>query len=377
MDFIDWKINIGLLLFGVFAFITLIQLLYHWLFFSRLAFFKPTQKSKSQTQPVSVIVCARDEAANLATNLPGILVQTYPTTHEVIVVNDNSVDESKYVIAELQKDFKNLQHVELKHEAKGIPGKKYPFSIGIKEAKHEVLLLTDSDCVPASEFWIQKMQDAYTNGVEVVLGYGAYHKKPGMLNKLIRFETFQSALQFLSFALAGLPYMGVGRNLSYKKGLFFQVKGFSSINHVPSGDDDLFINKVANKKNTAIVIDPDAITLSEPKKKFVEWVRQKNRHYTTAKYYKRTHKFLLGLYSLSQFLFYPTLVVALIFFDWRIVLGVFAIRMISLYIIYGKAFRKLNERDLSGWLLLFDIWQFFYYLIFTPSLWRKPKRTWQ
>lgn len=171
--------------------------------------------------------------------------------------------------------------------------------------------------------------------------------------------------------------MGVGRNLSYKKGLFFQVKGFSSINHVPSGDDDLFINKVANKKNTAIVIDPDAITLSEPKKKFVEWVRQKNRHYTTAKYYKRTHKFLLGLYSLSQFLFYPTLVVALIFFDWRIVLGVFAIRMISLYIIYGKAFRKLNERDLSGWLLLFDIWQFFYYLIFTPSLWRKPKRTWQ
>ena len=377
MDFFDWKINIGLLLFGVFALITLIQLLYHWLFFSRLAFFRPTQKSKSQTQPVSVIVCARDEAANLATNLPGILVQTYPTTHEVIVVNDNSVDESKYVIAELQKDFKNLQHVELKHEAKGIPGKKYPLSIGIKEAKHEVLLLTDSDCVPASEFWIQKMQDAYTNGVEVVLGYGAYHKKPGLLNKLIRFETCQSALQFLSFALAGLPYMGVGRNLSYKKGLFFQVKGFSSINHVPSGDDDLFINKVANKKNTAIVIDPDAITLSEPKKKFVEWVRQKNRHYTTAKYYKRTHKFLLGLYSISQFLFYPALVVALIFFDWRIVLGVFAIRMISLYIIYGRTFKKLNEGDLSGWLLFFDIWQFFYYLIFSPSLWRKPKRTWQ
>ena len=376
MDLFGWKIDLGLLIFSVFAFITLIQLVYHWLFFSRLAFFKASDKVRSQTQPVSVIVCARDEAANLATNLPGILVQTYPTTHEVIVVNDNSVDESKYVIAELQKSFKNLQHVELKHEAKGIPGKKYPLSIGIKEAKHEVLLLTDSDCVPASEFWIQKMQDAYTNGVEVVLGYGAYHKKPGLLNKLIRFETFQSALQFLSFALAGLPYMGVGRNLSYKKGLFFQVKGFSSLNHIPSGDDDLFINKVATKKNTAIVIDPDAITLSEPKKKFGDWIKQKNRHYTTAKYYKRVHKFLLGLYSFSQFLIYPAFAVALVFYDWRMVLGVFGIRILSLYIVYSKAFRKLNEVDLSGWLFFFDLWQFFYYLIFTPALLKKPKRTW-
>jgi len=220
------------------------------------------------------------------------------------------------------------------------------------------------------------MQDAYTNGVEVVLGYGAYHKKPGLLNKVIRFETFQSALQFLSFALAGSPYMGVGRNLSYKKGLFFQVKGFSSLNHIPSGDDDLFINKIANKKNTAIVIDADAITLSEPKKKFSEWIKQKNRHYTTAKFYKPRHKFLLGLYSFSQFMFYPTFIAALFFFDWRYVLGVFLLRMFSLYLIYVNAMRKLNEKDLTGWVFFFDIWQFFYYLIFIPALWRKPRRAW-
>ncbi|HKP31992.1 MAG TPA: glycosyltransferase, partial [Chitinophagaceae bacterium] len=247
MDPLNWKIDWGLVVFVVLSLVTLIQLFYHWTFFRRLAFFNAPSKEKNQTHAVSVIVCARDEAANLATNLPGLLVQTYPTTHEVIVVNDNSIDESKYVIAELQKTFKNLQHIELKQEAIGIPGKKYPLSIGIKEAKHEVVLLTDADCVPASEFWIQKMQDAYNDGVEVVLGYGAYHKKPGLLNKVIRFETASSAQQFLSYALAGLPYMGVGRNLSYKKGLFFRVKGFSSLNHIPSGDDDLFINKVAHK----------------------------------------------------------------------------------------------------------------------------------
>ena len=119
------------------------------------------------------------------------------------------------------------------------------------------------------------MQDAYDEGVEIVLGYGAYHKRPGLLNKLIRFETFHSALQYLSYALAGIPYMGVGRNLSYKKELFFNSKGFSSINHIPGGDDDLFINKVATATNTRIAIDADAITLSEPKKTFGNWLRQK------------------------------------------------------------------------------------------------------
>ena len=376
MDPLNWKIDWGLVVFVVLSLVTLIQLFYHWTFFRRLAFFNAPSKEKNQTHAVSVIVCARDEAANLATNLPGLLVQTYPTTHEVIVVNDNSIDESKYVIAELQKTFKNLQHIELKQEAIGIPGKKYPLSIGIKEAKHEVVLLTDADCVPASEFWIQKMQDAYNDGVEVVLGYGAYHKKPGLLNKVIRFETASSAQQFLSYALAGLPYMGVGRNLSYKKGLFFRVKGFSSLNHIPSGDDDLFINKVAHKANTAIMIDPEAVTLSEPKKSFGDWIKQKKRHYTTAKYYKPIHKFLLGLYSVSQFLFYPAFIASLILFDWRIVLGVFAIRLISMYVVFGKTFKKLNEADLAPWLFVLDAWQFFYYIIFAPALLKKPKPTW-
>ena len=181
---------------------------------------------------MSVIVCAKDEAANLAKNLPGLLVQSYPTTHEIIVVNHNSQDETKYLLEEFVKTFKSLHIVSLAQEAKGIPGKKYPLSMGIKEAKHEIVLLTDADCVPSSEFWMHKMQDGYDEQAEVVIGYGGYHKRPGTLNKIIRFETFHSALQYLSLALAGLPYMGVGRNLSYKKSLFFNNKGFSSMNHV-------------------------------------------------------------------------------------------------------------------------------------------------
>jgi glycosyltransferase involved in cell wall biosynthesis len=364
------------LLFIVFCVITIVQLFYYGWFFRRLAFYSPLPKDHSQQHPVSVIICARDEAARLVTHLPGSLVQSYPSSHEVIVVNHNSQDDTRFLLDEFKKTFKGLHIVNLEHEAIGIPGKKYPLSMGIKEALYEIVLLTDADCVPASEFWMQKMQDGYRNGIEVVLGYSPYKKSAGFLNKIIRFETFHTALQYLSYALAGLPYMGVGRNLSYKKDVFFRNKGFSAINHVTGGDDDLFINKVATKDNTAVVIDPDTFMLSEPKKTFGEWFRQKSRHFTTAKYYKPRHKLLLGLYSTTHFLFYP-LFFASLFFNWKIALIIFGTRFIIQGYTFQRSMKMLGEEDLFPWWWLLDMWMLGYYVIFSSTLWKKPRKAWK
>ena len=368
---------IAQIIFYSFCAVTAIQIFYYLFFFSRLAFYKPKPKKVSQTHPVSVIICARDEAANLAKNLPGALVQQYRTTHEVIVVNDNSFDESKYILEEYRKSFKQLHVVELKQEARFIPGKKFPLSVGIKTAKHEVLLMTDADCVPASEFWIKKMQEGYKPETEIVLSYGAFHKKRSLLNKLVRWETFHTALQYLSYAAAGLAYMGVGRNLSYKKSVFFRHKGFSNHNHVASGDDDLFINLAATNNNTEIVIDKDAFTLSEPPLTWKEWMKQKSRHYTTSRYYKALHKFLLGLYSLSHGLFYPLFVATAILFSWKLALIVFMLRLMIQGIVFYRAMDKLNEKDLFPWFVLLDIWMFFYYIIFSFAMVKKPRKTWK
>lgn len=365
------------LLIGLFATVIALQVLYYLFFFLRLAIYKKPKKTVQVEHPISVVICARDEAHNLANTLPGVLVQAYSTTHEVVLVNDNSEDETKYLLDEFKKSFKNLNPVLLTQEAKMIAGKKFPLSMGIKSAKNETLLLTDADCLPASEHWMRLMQDGYDDGKEIVLGYGAYKKKPGLLNKLIRFETFHTALQYFSYALAGLPYMGVGRNLSYKRELFIKNKGFSSINQIPSGDDDLFINQVANRRNTAIVIDHDAHTLSEPKTTFKDWMTQKYRHYTTSKFYKKKHVFLLGLYSLSQFLIYPSLILALVFTKAYILLiGLWACRMILQGLILRGAMKKLNELDLWPWFILLDIWSFFYYLFTLPSVWKSPQKNW-
>jgi hypothetical protein len=280
-------------------------------------------------------------------------------------------------LEEYQRTYRQLQLVELKQEARFIPGKKFPLSIGIKTAKHEIVLLTDADCVPASEFWIEKMQEGFTGETEIVLGYGALHKKKGMLNKLTRWETFHTALQYLSYASAGMAYMGVGRNLSYKKSVFFRHKGFSAHNHVPGGDDDLFINKAATKKNTAIVIDKDAFTLSDAPKTWKQWIRQKNRHYTTSKYYKGIHKFLLGAYAFSHFLFYPLFIVTLLSVSWKLALIIFGVRFILQAIVLFNVTNKLSEKDLFPWFLVLDVWMFFYYLIFSTSLFKKPKKKWK
>ncbi len=363
-------------IFAIFCAVIAIQIFYYLWYFQRLAYYKPKTKDHNEQRPVSVIVCARDEADNIVKNLPGVLVQQYSTTHEVILVNDNSLDDTKYLIDELKRTFKNLNPVQLTQEAKMISGKKFPLSMGIKTAKYETLLLTDADCVPASENWMHLMQDGYHDQTEIVLGYGAYHKRNGLLNKLIRFETFHSALQYLSYALAGQPYMGVGRNLSYKRDVFFRNKGFSAINQIPGGDDDLFINKVANKKNTSIVIEHDAHTLSEPKQSWEDWWTQKYRHYSTAKYYKASHKFILGLYSVTQFLVYPMLIAAAILFNWWIALLVFGVRLFLQGFIYYKAMNRLNEKDLWPLFPLFDVWMCFYYVAFFPALFKKAKMNW-
>jgi len=367
----------GQIVFYAFCLVTLIQLFYYLFFFIRLALYKAKPKPVSQTHPVSVVICARDEAANLAKNLPGALVQQYRTTHEVIVIDDNSFDDTKYLLEEFRKMYKQLHIVQLKQEAKLIPGKKFPLSVGIKTAKYEIVLLTDADCVPASEFWIDKMQQTYDDKTEIVLGYGAFHKQKGLLNKIVRWETFHTALQYLSYALADKTYMGVGRNLSYKKAVFFRHKGFTAHNNLLSGDDDLFINMAATKTNTKINIDKDAFTLSESPRTWQEWVNQKNRHYSTGKFYKPGHKFLLGLYSLSHFLFYPLLAVSLLFYNWQLALIVFGTRFLIQAVVLYRCMKKLNELSLYPWFLFIDIWMFFYYLIFASTIFKKPKKVWK
>lgn len=364
------------------ALFVLIQLFYYLFFFARLAFYKKTEQLNYEPEmPVSIVVCAMNEEANLKKNLSLLLEQKYFKNNfpyfEVVVVNDNSEDDSFYLLNQMQKQYPHLHVVNLTQNAKLIPGKKFPLSMGIKSAKFEHLLLTDADCIPASADWLMRMAGGFSDTKKIVLGYSPYVKHEGFLNKKIRFETLMTAVQYLSYALAKTPYMGVGRNMAYVRSLFNANKGFSSHHHIISGDDDLFVNQVATSSNTKVIIHEDAFTYSEPKKTSEHWKFQKKRHLSTGKYYKGKHQFLLGMYAFSHFGFWLSLIPCIIFHQfWIIAVSLFAFRWLVQWFIFQRCCTLLQEKDLINYIWYFDIWLLFYNIKNIPSIFFKTNKSW-
>lgn len=326
-------------------------------------------------EPVSIIICARNEEDNLTEFLPKILTQNYPE-FEVIVVNDCSYDNTENVIDEYAKIFSNLKKVTIKEDGYYKTGKKFAVMVGIKGTKYNNLLFIDADCYPASEFWLKDMAKGFVNKKEIVLGYGAYKKESGFLNTLIRFDTFLIALNYLSAAVKGNAYMGVGRNLGYTKELFYKEKGFANHYHIQSGDDDLFINQATTAENTNIVISHNSITYSLGKDTFSNWKRQKQRHLTTAPLYNFSTKRRIMLGFMSQYLFH-ILFFSLLFFKTTFIIALigFFIKVIFQLVIFNKASKKLNEKDLWKFAFVYEfILLVIYPILHISELLHKPNK---
>jgi cellulose synthase/poly-beta-1,6-N-acetylglucosamine synthase-like glycosyltransferase len=330
-----------------------------------LAFFKSTHlATDAKLEPVSVIICARNEDENLTEYLPKICEQDYPE-FEVIVVNDCSYDNTENVIDEYVKIFPNLKKVTIKEDAYYKHGKKFAVLVGIKGAAYENLVFTDADCVPSSNQWLKEMSRGFTKEREVVLGYGAYEKHDNLLNKLIRFDTFMIAVQYLSGAIKGKAYMGVGRNLAYKKDLFYRSKGFSSHYHINSGDDDLFVNQVATENNVNVCVEASAFTYSKAKTDFKGWKLQKARHLTTSPFYSPGSKARIGFGYFTQYLFWLGLVPLFFSVNTAILAaGLLFFKVIFQWLVIRKAAIKLNETDLWALSFVYELFLLFIYPIF-------------
>lgn len=363
----------GTILLGLFILFFFINLIY---FFSFFSFATAGAKNKLHPgKPVSVIICAKNEEENLRNFLPSIIEQDYPD-FEIIVINDASADNTLEVIEEFQQIDPRIKCVNVENNEAFWANKKYALTLGIKKAKSEHLLFTDADCAPQSKQWITKMSQHFQPGIDIVLGYGGYFKHKGsFLNKLIRFETLLTAIQYFSYSRLGSPYMGVGRNLAYTASRFYEQKGFASHLHLRSGDDDLFVNEAANAKNTAISFEKESHTRSIPKNEFKDWFHQKRRHVSVAGKYKLKHRILLGIFYTSRLLFWLFFPVLLIFKIYpEIVLAALGIKLLLEAFIYVKSAKKLDEMDVVWLFPFFDIFLICVQMaIFISNLISKPK----
>ncbi len=362
-----------------------IQVLFYLIIFRKLLTRKNVTNisNKNNLASISIVICARNEALNLQKYLSAILTQQYDGIFEVIVVNDDSSDATAEILFAYSSKYPHLRIVNLFNKKKNHIGKKHALAQGIKTAQYGYVLLTDADCCPTSEHWLAEMvagiytEERASPTYEIVLGYAPFYKRKDFLNLFCRFECVYTALRYMSFALAGMPYMGVGRNLLYNKSLFYAADGFKKHEHIASGDDDLFINAVANKTNTTILTTTTSFIYSATPLSWGAYYRQKRRHYSTGRHYRWLHKLLLGAESLTHVICYAGGFLLLWSKFSTIFVGIYLVRIGVVLYVYEGVMKKLQENDLKKYILLFDILLVIHYLVFAPVLFIGKTKQWK
>ena len=360
------------LLFYIFLTCLVIQVFYLLIVF--IGIFKK-QRETSDLKPVSVVIAARNELVNLKSLLPKLLSQDYQE-FEIILVDDQSEDETEDWLRKDYDGIDNFKYIRINSTPAHIHSKKYALTIGIKQAKNPVILLTDADCFPVSDQWIRTMASKYVEGKKIILGYSGYIREKSFLNYFIRYETLITGLQYLGWAGIGLPYMGVGRNLSYLKNFFIEKKGYKKFQTVTGGDDDLFVNEHATSKITSTALGKEAVTLSKPKNTWRDFFTQKLRHLSVGRYYKRRHKLLLSLFSITQLLYWGAFLILLFGEIELYFLGLgFLFRLVVLTCIVAITSRRLgNPFNIAGVLVLDICFTLYYIFVGTAALFSRKVR---
>ena len=322
-----------------------------------------TTDVKPDTPPLSVIIVAKDAANELQEHLPSILEQNYPE-FEVIVIYDRSADDCDDVLKLLEDKYHNLYHTFIPDSARYITHKKLGITMGIKASRYDWLVFTESNCYPQSNQWLRQMARNFTPATEIVLGYSNYEKVPGWLNKKITFDTLLNSMRYLGMALSGHPYMGTGRNLAYRKALYYKQKGFASHLNLQRGEDDLFINETAHAHNTRVESSPESLMrIAMPKYKRI-WCEEKISYAATSRLFKGAARYIMGFETCSRLLFYAaiiaTMTVSILSHQW-IILGIavllWATRFMMQLIVFRKTAKVLGERKFCALLPVFDFLQ--------------------
>ena len=373
------------IIFWAFVVWIAVQCGYALFFFARILF--PPKKypppPEERERPVSVIICAKNEAANLQEKLPLILSQAYATiggkpAFEVVLVDDCSTDDTPAILAKLQQRYAHLKVVTVPPLAdRKFKGKKFALSVGLSHASNDWLLLTDADCTPASPQWLRLMVAPLAMGKEIVAGHGAYNRSPGWLNVFVRCEAMHSFLQMSTYAQAGKPYMASGRNIACTRSILQKAQQAEVWNLSPSGDDDLIVNTFGTAANYAVVSNPDAFTYTDAEPTLKKWAQQKQRHLTDGKSYRADIKTLLALYGITHAASWLYCLV-LLFTDYReTAVCLLAIRCTVYWPLWAVTAVRLKEKGIILLLPLFDIGWMIYNFAFLPYILLKNKQHWK
>jgi len=358
-----------LTVFYLFWLIILVQLSY-WIFFVwEFNIIKGKKTSeKVDSESISLVVCLKNEEHNLTENFTSWTTQIDGES-ELILVDDFSTDDTYAVASRLCLEFNLGQCIKSSFDR---PGKKQALTDGVQTATKDFILITDADCNPSDQ-WKQAMAKYLLPKTDFVLGFAPFYQKAGFLNLFQRFECVLTALQYFSYAQAGLPYMGVGRNMLFRKAIF-DAKIYED--QIASGDDDLLVSALANKKNTELCMNKEAFVYSEAPATTKKYWHQKLRHISSSTKYSPKVKILLSLFSSTQILTYIILPLILTTPYWQEALILLLIKLLTMAFTLRKTGKLLAEEDLFKMTPFLDLSLTIYYLILALSYPFKKKTTW-
>ncbi|HUR31145.1 MAG TPA: glycosyltransferase [Saprospiraceae bacterium] len=339
---------------------------YHMVIFRR----RPSPRSLSiiEWPGVSIVIAHKNDSTALRENLESLLSQDYPL-FEIIIIDDHSNPFEKSNL-----EYFISGHSGVKLLSSDTSGKKHAITKGINSATHDLILCTDADCKPSSNKWIKKMIES-GRGLAAVLGYSPYEKKSGWLNLLIRFETIMTAMQYISWTLAGKPYMGVGRNMLYPRSLFLQLDPYKEI-AAPYGDDDLWVQQLSDHIRIKVCDDPLAHVMTQAPATWKEWINQKHRHMSAGHYYKNKLLWQPGIYGMMLFLHWailPLLIAASFWWKWCPVL---LIGLLIRWFVYNSWTRKLGDKDTVKWYPVLELNYAIYLGMMGIYTWMNKRKKW-
>lgn len=356
MEYIE-NINSEYVIIALYAIVGLsflIQMLFYFLIDSRIyrrAIKIAKGKDEGYTnkqEPLSIIVTARNERQHLEELLPILLTQDYPE-YEVIVVNDGSTDDTAELLYSLSNRYRNLYHTFSPSNTRRISNKKLSVSLGIKASKYDWLVFTEANCRPANNQWIKTIARNFTEKTDVVIGACTYENNKGWRNRFISFDKLTHTIKHIGFALAGKPYMALGKNMAYRKQCFFNEKGYSKHLDLLRGEDDLFINQIAKADNTRIELSANSVVVEKEYRTDKEWFQERISYLSTAVLHKGSQRTVSGLKAFNKAILTTSgivgLAVSIIYCAW-ILLSVCSFAILVSYLTYmfiiNKTAKSLN-----------------------------------
>ncbi|MBI9073305.1 MAG: glycosyltransferase [Melioribacteraceae bacterium] len=269
-----------------------------FLIFNLLIFFslrkKNIYKTTSALNKISVVIAAKNEADNIPNLIKALKSQNYDKNFfEVIIVDDNSTDETYKVVEQLITNHRNF-HL-LKAVNKKFGAKKGALDIGISHTNHDYILITDADSKPEYN-WIESYNRAFQNDYDFVFGKVIKTAEANFINKVSRFENLRNSILIFAASNLKTPYCAYGSNFGFNKKSFLNLGGYSSTNDKLSGDDDLLIREAV--KNNMKIGTVDSKVWSSSKSTLKDYISQRSRHTSTSHNYILKHQLLLGIWHL-------------------------------------------------------------------------------